>query len=364
MNNGYLTLLMTLGISSGLGSSTAESNTARLGYIASPTASNGTLQLNSLYEFVLATNQSTTSYELGIVGNGLSIAATDPLSAVTYAASQTYSGGVLVATMDGFNGVDPAGIIAASGEDFNFTLEPGASATFPLSWNFQGFTSAIPTNSYYYEAVVVRVGSAPAQVIASHYLHQAIPVPPAYNLLGTDSYTVTNNSAVPVTYDVTVTVVDEENAQVNDVAPHGQQIALQSIDNQPLGSSTMVNGSAGSGQPVTLTSTTPSICSVSGLTVTSLAIGTCTVAANQPGQFNGPPLTAQSAPYGGTLSGYNPPYFLPAPTVTESFDVVAGSVNSEIPGADAPLPIWALGVLGAGLARIASRRLKKALSNK
>ena len=45
------------------------------------------------------------------------------------------------------------------------------------------------------------------------------------------------------------------------------------------------NGSA-SGNPVTFSSTTTGVCTISGSTVTGLAVGTCTIAANQAGNAN------------------------------------------------------------------------------
>ena len=51
-----------------------------------------------------------------------------------------------------------------------------------------------------------------------------------------------------------------------------------------VGGTGSVSASGGaSGQPVIFTSTTPSFCTVSGSTVTGVAVGQCTIAANQPG---------------------------------------------------------------------------------
>jgi len=67
-----------------------------------------------------------------------------------------------------------------------------------------------------------------------------------------------------------------------------------------------VSATASSGLTVTFSSLTPSICSVSGTTVTGVVAGTCTIAANQAGN--------------GTFSA--------APQVTQTFQVV---VNTSIP---------------------------------
>ncbi|CAK0740693.1 hypothetical protein CCP3SC15_100039 [Gammaproteobacteria bacterium] len=54
-----------------------------------------------------------------------------------------------------------------------------------------------------------------------------------------------------------------------------------------VGGTTTVSATGGaSGNPVTFSSTTPSVCTVSGSTVTGIAAGTCTIAANQAGNTN------------------------------------------------------------------------------
>src|ERR1051326_6840253 len=59
----------------------------------------------------------------------------------------------------------------------------------------------------------------------------------------------------------------------------------------------------GSGNPVTFTSSTPAVCSLSGSTVSFVAVGTCTIAANQAGNTN----------------------WLAAPQATQSFGVAKGN---------------------------------------
>lgn len=68
----------------------------------------------------------------------------------------------------------------------------------------------------------------------------------------------------------------------------------QTISFTPVTSTTIAVGGTGvasataspSGLPVTLTSTTPATCSISGNAVSALAAGTCTIAANQAGNAN------------------------------------------------------------------------------
>jgi MYXO-CTERM domain-containing protein len=87
-----------------------------------------------------------------------------------------------------------------------------------------------------------------------------------------------------------------------------------------------VDATASSCLAVTLLSQTPAVCTVSGLNVSAITVGTCTLRAEQPGD------SAYAA----------------ATPVTRSFAVLAGGgVASD---GDVPLPPWALLLLGAGLA--------------
>ncbi|CAK0758371.1 putative High-affinity leucine-specific transport system, periplasmic binding protein LivK [Gammaproteobacteria bacterium] len=53
-----------------------------------------------------------------------------------------------------------------------------------------------------------------------------------------------------------------------------------------VGSTTTASATATSDNPVTFSSTTPSVCTVSGSTVTGITVGSCTIAANQTGNAN------------------------------------------------------------------------------
>lgn len=74
---------------------------------------------------------------------------------------------------------------------------------------------------------------------------------------------------------------------------------------------------ATSGLPVTYSSTTPAVCTVSGSTFTSVSLGTCTIAANQAGNAN----------------------YSAAPQVTQSFAITQGSQTIAF----GPLPNRSLG---------------------
>jgi hypothetical protein len=84
--------------------------------------------------------------------------------------------------------------------------------------------------------------------------------------------------------------------------------------------------SATSGLTVSIVSQTPAVCSFSNGNVSLLAVGTCTLAAVQPGDA----------------------VYAPASTLIQSFSVSTAVVDSGSDG-DVPLPAWALVMLGAGL---------------
>ncbi len=89
---------------------------------------------------------------------------------------------------------------------------------------------------------------------------------------------------------------------------------------------------------MTFSSLTTSVCTVSGSTVTLAALGTCTIAANQPGNAT----------------------YAAATPVTQSFVITSGSGAGSGGDTDGPIPLWAFAALYIGLVGIASQRLKRA----
>jgi uncharacterized protein (TIGR03437 family) len=82
-----------------------------------------------------------------------------------------------------------------------------------------------------------------------------------------------------------------------------QSIFFTAISDQTLDfAPPPLSATADSGYPVTFTSNTPSVCQVSGTTVTLIAVGTCSITATQPGNI----------------------LWLAAPPVTRTFNVTAG----------------------------------------
>ena len=90
-------------------------------------------------------------------------------------------------------------------------------------------------------------------------------------------------------------------AQSFPVNGEAQTIAFNTIAAQTVGTPLTLVATASSGLAVSFTSTTPSICTVSGATTTSLASGTCTIDANQSGNstYAAAAMVAQSFPVNG-----------------------------------------------------------------
>ncbi len=64
-----------------------------------------------------------------------------------------------------------------------------------------------------------------------------------------------------------------------------------------------LSASASSGLPVSFTSNTPGVCTVSGNTVTLIAIGTCSITATQDGNATINPATPVTRSFGVSLEG-------------------------------------------------------------
>jgi hypothetical protein len=102
-----------------------------------------------------------------------------------------------------------------------------------------------------------------------------------------------------------------------------QTISFGALANVALASGPVTLGaSASSGLPVVFSSLSLAVCTVSGNTVTLAAVGTCQIAADQPGNAS----------------------YAAAPTVTQSFQVT-GTGGSVV----VPMPPWALALLAVGL---------------
>jgi hypothetical protein len=113
-----------------------------------------------------------------------------------------------------------------------------------------------------------------------------------------------------------------------------QTISFSSPGNQSVGGPLTLAATSNSGLPVTYTSLTPTVCTVSGNTVNLLGAGTCTITADQSGD--------------GTYGS--------ASTVTQSFTVAAAATpTKKVPF----MPLWAL-LMAAGAMSVTAARRRRA----
>jgi uncharacterized repeat protein (TIGR02543 family) len=147
-------------------------------------------------------------------------------------------------------------------------------------------------------------------------------------LLAVGTCSIAANQAGNASYAAAAQVVQSFNVQL------GQSISFATLSDRVLGSGAFVlTASASSGLPVQFVSLTGSVCSVAGNSVTLIAAGTCSIAAEQSGDAS----------------------YAPAASVTQSFNISGASSAGE--DGDVPLPAWALFLLGAGLLGAMRRKL-------
>ncbi|CAN5165613.1 hypothetical protein BH11PSE11_BH11PSE11_18100 [soil metagenome] len=177
-----------------------------------------------------------------------------------------------------------------------FPLSPLATATSGLAVTYASTTPTICTN----------VGSSITILSAGTCTISA-------NQAGDANY----NAAVQATQNI---IVSKGTQTISFASQTGQNLGVAPFDLNPV-------ATASSGLAVTYASTSPIICSISGITVTALAVGTCTISASQAGNANYaaaavatqnitigkptapgmPTLTSVIAGYGSASVSYNAP---------------------------------------------------------
>lgn len=131
----------------------------------------------------------------------------------------------------------------------------------------------------------------------------ALPVVAATVVLSGTSGSSCTYSAVAFAADGTMTVTCSGGGGGG---PSNQTISFGTAPSiSAVGGTGSVSAAATSGLPVTLSSQTSSVCTISGNTVTAVALGSCTIAANQAGNGS----------------------FNPAAQVTQSFTIGSGGAN-------------------------------------
>jgi hypothetical protein len=230
------------------------------------------------------------------------------------------------------------------------TLHELDSATGSAKWNLnvpadghytlQVWLPAAPTASGWTNKAIYNVMSA-GQVVATTTLDQSqarggdqwftIATDVNLTVAGAAYVSIQNGSSAPLIADAVyvtasralyndgsaapqVTLAPFDSILLQRQAPT-QSIAFKAPANEALGAPPFtVVATASSGLPVGLTSNTPSICTMSGSTVTMLAMGACSITAMQPGNSN----------------------YTAAIPVTQTFNVIQGSSQLISFGAISP----------------------------
>jgi subtilase family serine protease len=104
----------------------------------------------------------------------------------------------------------------------------------------------------------------------------------AGSVLTAGSNSITATFAGSANYPASTSAV----VKVTVTAPAKQTITFKAIANQTIGTSFAASATASSGLTVTFGSLTPLFCSVTGTTVTAIAVGSCTLEADQAGNAN------------------------------------------------------------------------------
>lgn len=238
---------------------------------------------------------------------------------------------------------------AAAGQQTIGGLTYNVNAATPVQQSMQ--IDAPPDQSIVFPAQTIPKNVADGAFSVSPLATASSGLPVSYSSLTPAVCTVSGTTVTPLTGGVCTIAANQAGGTVgavtfNPAAQVAQGLVVQSAQTinfpaQTSGTQTLVTGgtfvlapaaTASSGLPVTYTSATPAVCTVTGATVQVVGSGTCTIAASQDGNT----------------------YFTPATQVSQSVQVTA------LPATVAPVPTlgaWALAMLAALLGVMGFRRI-------
>jgi hypothetical protein len=242
-------------------------------------------------------------------GSGVATFMTTSLSVVTHSITATYGGDTNFVTSTSSalsQPVNQAGSSTTLGSSVNPSVF-GQAVTFTATVTAVAPGSGTPTGTATFKDGAATLGSGP--------------------LDGSGVATFTTPALSAGTHSITVVYGGDTNfgASTSSALSQGVGQSDQTIAFGPLAGKIVgdppfgVSATATSGLAVTFASLTPDVCGVSGMSVSLLAVGTCTIAASQDGSAN----------------------YTAAPQVTRSFTVAANCANVEV----GPSQL-ALGVVG------------------
>ena len=217
-----------------------------------------------------------------VAGSGTVSATAAPGLAVTFTSTTT---GVCTVSGSSVKGVTvgTCTIAASQSGNSNYNAAPQIKQTFAIGVGNQTITfGAVPT------VVVGKTGTVAATATSG--------LAPAYSSLTSSTCTISGATVTGVTAGAcTIAANQAGNSNYNAAAQAtlpitigrgSQTITFGTSPTIVVGGAGTVSATATSALAVSFSTTTPTVCSVTGNTVTALAAGTCTVAANQVGNAN------------------------------------------------------------------------------
>jgi len=239
---------------------------------------------------------STAGYTVGVAGPTFNITAT----------------GVPTPTITQTGGILPTGVIFTSGGanagTATLTGTPTQAGTFNLTFNAASSTAPAANQAFTLTVAkgtrTINFTGPASQAFSSTPIALTATTTPTggvvtfstttpavcsvtganVTMITVGSCSITANAATDANYNAATPVVQSFNiTQATQTITFGAQ-AARNFSASPQSFSPLATAS--SGLPVTYTSITPAVCTVSGNTFSSVAVGTCTVNANQAGNAN------------------------------------------------------------------------------
>jgi N-acetylneuraminic acid mutarotase len=235
------------------------------------------------------------------------------------------SGGIDIALFScdlSFNTVGPRTLTAAFGNSATHANSTSAAEPHSVTTTLTVSPTSLPPGTFgiAYSATLTAAGAGSSNPYAFAVTEGSVPT-------GLDLSSNGELSGAPSatgTFDFTVTASDSSSMGVGGpftgsrayslvLGPASQTIAFGNAPNVEVGTTGLLSATGGtSGNPIVFTTQTSNVCTLSGATVTGIATGTCTIAANQAGNAN----------------------YLAAPEVTQSF-AVGSAVSAIVVGSSA-----------------------------
>jgi outer membrane protein OmpA-like peptidoglycan-associated protein len=188
-----------------------------------------------------------------------------------------------------------------------------AIAAAPVTLLSQSITFGQPADTRQDQGPVTLAGAATSGLTITYVSSTPVVCTvsgSAVTLLGTGTCTITADQAGDTSYSAAGSVSRSFQVTAAPGAPQAQTVTFpQPADTRVDQGPVTLGASASSGLAVTYATATPSVCTVSGSTVTLLVTGSCTITADQPGDGS----------------------YAAAPTVTRSLQVTAAPVTPLAP---------------------------------